>query len=129
MEIILSSCKRGYGLKELVSAVENEYWNTDDALPHSMHITFPELTYVHSVVLSLSYSLDESYTPERIAVHFAGKQRDFTFSEPEGRCSLSIDAMIYDVHIIIINNHSDGKDSHVRKLRVMTSPSEEIKLF
>jgi len=142
MEIILSSAKRGYGLKELMSSKEDEYWNSDDVLPHSITISFFRKTYVYSVNVFLSYSLDESYTPEKIIVYFDEqgivremteinskldlKTRSYTFKEPEGEKSLMIDSHVYKIHIVILNNHSDGKDSHLRKLRVMSSPTEQI---
>lgn len=128
MEIALSSCKRGYGLKELVSGLEGEYWNTDDTLPHSVHISFPRLTYVHCIRLVLSYTQDNSYTPETIVVNYGDVCREHRFMQPEGTVELPVAARVFDIFLVIVNNHSEGKDSHVRSLRVMAGPGEEIKL-
>ena len=128
MEIMLSSCKRGYGLRELVSGREGEYWNTDDTLPHAVHITFPRSTYVHTIRLVLSHSQDESYTPETIVLNYGSVSREHKFLEPEGTIDLPVGAKIFDIVLVIVNNHSDGKDSHVRNLRVMAGPDEEIRL-
>ena len=127
MEIILSSSKRGYGLKELLSTSKTEYWNTDDTLPHFIGISFQVLTYVHSVRLLFQYSLDESYTPSKVAVLFNGTRREFNISQPEGFVTLSVEALLFDLHVIILANHAEGKDSHVRALKVMANPEEEIK--
>lgn len=129
MEVFLSSAKRGYGLFELMSDNKEEYWSTDDALPHTIIISFPRKTYVYSLVLMLSHSKDESYTPENIRVHFADKVANHVFREPEGEVSISIDSFVFDIHLIIVTNHTDGKDSHVRGFKVMASPDEQIPLL
>lgn len=128
MEIILSSAKRGYGLKELISESAIDYWSTDDNLPHYIHITFAAKTYVYSVNMLLSFNEDESYTPEKIAVHFNGKQKNFVLNEPDGMKEFPINEFVFDIYVVISSNHSEGKDSHVRTLKVMESPSEEIKI-
>ncbi|ELA41694.1 uncharacterized protein VICG_01327 [Vittaforma corneae ATCC 50505] len=127
MEIVLSSAKRGYGLKELLSDNRDEFWSTDDSLPHSITISFLRKTYVHSLGFILSYALDESYTPENLIIHFNKQAIKQCFSEPEGEKTVLIDSFVFDIHIVIIGNHSDGKDSHVRGLNVKTSPTEEIR--
>lgn len=127
MEIILSSSKKGYGLAELVSSNSNNFWSTDDVLPHSITISFQKKTYVHSINLLLSYSGDESYTPETLSIHFMNKTVTQRFREPEGEKSIPIGCIVFDMHIIITSNHSDGKDSHLRGLKVMASPTEQIK--
>lgn len=127
MEISLSSAKRGYSLRELMSPVEGEFWNTDDSLPHSIHISFPARTYVYALNIFLSYALDESYTPENILLCFDDRRKEFALTEPEGMVELLVDASVYDIYVVIASNHSDGKDTHVRMLKVMVGPHEEIK--
>lgn len=127
MEIVLSSAKRGYGLNELLSKNKDEFWSTDDTLPHSITISFPRRTYVHSLGFVLSYTLDESYTPENITVYFNKQAVKQCFSEPEGEKTVPIDSFVFDIHIVIASNHSDGKDSHIRGLNVRTSPTEVMR--
>jgi len=81
---------------------------------------------VHSLLFALSYAKDESYTPENIKVHFNDKVVTHSFREPEGHVSMSIDCHVFDIHVIILTNHTDGKDSHIRGLKVMSSPTEAI---
>lgn len=126
MEIVLSSSKRGYGLRELMSDSLSEFWNSDDTLPHSVSISFFRKTYVYSINIQLSYTLDESYTPEKIAIYYNNKSRIYNLKEPEGEKILIVDSLVFDVYIVILSNHSDGKDSHMRRLRVMSSPIECI---
>ncbi len=127
MEIILSSSKKGYGLAELLSNSTNSFWSTDDVLPHAITISFHKKTYVHSINLLLSYSGDESYTPETISIHFMNKKVTQSFREPEGEKAILVGSIVFDIHILITSNHSDGKDSHIRGLKVMSSPTEQIK--
>lgn len=127
MEIILSSSKRGYGLRELMSDSLGEFWNSDDTLPHSISVSFFKKTYVYSINIQLLYTLDESYTPEKVAVYYNDKSRIYNLKEPEGENALIVDSFVFDVHIVILSNHSDGKDSHIRRLKVMSSPTECIK--
>lgn len=126
MEVKLSSAKRGYGVKELFSSVDSEYWSSDDSLPHYIQLTFPINTYVYSINMLLSYSVDESYTPEKIVIYYNNKQKNYTVTEPDGFKEFVIDEFLFDIYIIIHANHSDGKDSHIRMLKVMKSPDEEI---
>ncbi len=129
MEIVLSSSKRGFGLKELLSSNKDEYWNTDDTLPHFIWITFPRKTYVYAVHIGFSYIQDESYTPERVSLHFNDKNKEFQYFEPEGEKELKIDAYVFDIYLSILNNHTEGKDSRIRSLRIMNSPTTEIKCY
>ena len=127
MEIILSSCKAGYSVRELMSDDTSEYWNSDDALSHSVRISFPYETYVHELRIFLSYSLDESYTPEKVVAFVNGTKRGFTFTEPEGTQVVPIMAVASELLLVVLSNHADGKDSRIRSLRVMRGPDEEIK--
>lgn len=129
MEIILSSAKRGYGLKELLSSNSDEFWSTDDTLPHAIIIRFARRTYVHSLCFVLSYSLDESYTPENLVVYFNNNTRKQCFREPEGEKIVPIDMFVFEIQVVISSNHSDGKDSHIRGLTVRSSPTEVIEYF
>ncbi|KAL6120962.1 hypothetical protein NUSPORA_02210 [Nucleospora cyclopteri] len=129
MEIYLSSTKRGYGLKELLSQNLAEYWSSDSVLPHTITITFERLEYVYSVDLYLSYVEDESYTPEKICVFFNNKKEEYALCEPEGFTKLLVKAKTDKITVVIISNHTDGKDSHVRFINVMKSISEPIRCY
>lgn len=133
MEVVLSSAKRGYGLRELLCPSDSEYWATNDALPHSIHIRFTRRTYVHAVCLRLDIATDESYTPERVALFADGRMREFSLAEPAGLVEFPLGAAVFEVRVIILANNSDGKDSHVRGLVVRTGPAvahgEEMAAF
>lgn len=128
MEIFLSSFKKGFGLKELFSDDLNEYWCTDEQLPHLLKISFDKKTYIYSLVLTLIFYEDTSYTPRKFILYFNKKTLEVEFqNEPSSELEIRIDDHVFDIYLTIVENHVDGKDSHVRKLRVMESPTEEIK--
>ncbi|KAG0442215.1 Anaphase-promoting complex subunit 10 [Dictyocoela muelleri] len=132
MRIILSSFKRDHGIKELLSQNENLFWHTDDNLPHLLQLSFPRKTYISHVMLQLKFSRDESYTPQEIEIR-CGETRDnmiivnnYIFKEPDGYVRLDIDRKCFYVYIIIKANHQDGRDSHVRNVKVYGFDGVEI---
>lgn len=132
MEIRLSSCKRDHSLRELLSSDMSEYWATDDVLPHSITISFSKIRYIHSVQLFLSFTQDDSYTPEKIEIR-SGLTREtirlisaVALKEPEGLFTLSVARRCFYIQIVINSNHQEGKDAHIRHLKVMESATKEI---
>ncbi|KAI5148849.1 anaphase-promoting complex subunit 10 [Enteropsectra breve] len=126
MEIFLSSCKKGYGVKELMSEESREFWCTEDNLPHSIKIDFPVLTYVYSVNLFLDYNTDDSYTPRVIHVHFNGQKKTVRFNEPSGWREILIESNVYEFYLIVAENHSEGKDTRIRRMQIKSGPSEPM---
>ena len=54
------------------------------------------------------------------------KKKDFKFLEPEGFIEMLIDDHTSDIDVVITANHTDGKDTHIRFIKVKKSPTEEI---
>jgi len=126
MEIMLSSFKKGYGHEELLSTNSNEYWNTDDVLPHFIRLSFDRSTYVYSIELYLSYNSDESYTPNKIRLYSEGWEVKKEFNEPEGKQELMVNKEVFEVYVIVESNHAEGKDSRIRNIRVKNGPNEYL---
>lgn len=132
MEIKLSSFKRDHGIQELLSEDMSEFWHTDDSLPHYIEVTFKKLTKVSKVVLTLLFSKDDSYTPSVIEIR-AGMTREtlepvcnLSLNEPEGEIDFLVDQFCFFMQIIILSNHQDGKDTHIRKFKVLDDNLKEI---
>lgn len=132
MDIRLSSFKRDHGLKELLSEDTGEFWHTDDNLPHYIEIVFSKLVHVSAVQMVLMYSLDDSYTPATIEVR-CGLVRDnvqpalkTTLSEPEGLVTLRVNRKCFFVQIVILSNHQEGRDTHVRNLCILDDESRKV---
>lgn len=132
MEIRLSSFKREHSLRELLSKDTSEYWASDDVLPHSIQISFDRVRYIQSVQLFLSFTQDDSYTPEKIEIR-CGLTREairpissVTLVEPEGLFTMNVARRCLYIQIIINANHQEGKDTHIRHLKVLESSNKEI---
>ncbi|ORD98523.1 APC10 [Hepatospora eriocheir] len=129
MYLYLSSFKKGYGLKELLSEDDNEYWSTDSVLPHGITITFNSKEYVYSVELKFSYEKDESYTPHKIEVSYNNSSYIEILNQPEGYVEFKIDAITDKIQIAILLNHTDGKDSHIHGIKVKKSEDKFFRNF
>ncbi|KAF7696442.1 Anaphase-promoting complex subunit 10 [Cucumispora dikerogammari] len=126
MNIRLSSEKPGHGIKELFSYNNlDTYWSSDDILPHFIQIEFDYLQYIKQIQLHISFHKDDSYTPEIIDFFFGPTMDSLTkvtprpYIEPMGITKVSIDEYVQYLFVEIKRNHSDGKDSHIRGLKIV----------
>lgn len=132
MDIRLSSFKRDHGLNELLSKDLNEYWATDDALPHGIQFNFYKLTYIEEVRIYLSFTQDDSYTPQEIEVRCGltastiESVTSITLMEPEGYLSFNVKKDCFILQVLVLSNHQEGKDSHIRNLKIMESKNKEM---
>lgn len=132
MEIQISSHKNGNGLSELLSTNPLQFWHTDDNLPHFISISFTRRTFIKSVHLSLSYSRDDSYTPE-VCELWSGLVREAVtlhkkhdFVHPEGYVLLPLGMEVFYIYVVIRANHQEGRDSRVRNIKVLDGDGVEL---
>lgn len=99
--------------------------------PHSITIQFSKRVSLERISLFTNYNLDESYTPLRIKV-MAGTSDGWdlsevctvNFSKPVGWSHIIFSGVRDDkvlkcfmVKLVILANHQDGKDTHIRALK------------
>ncbi|KAI1171641.1 APC10-domain-containing protein [Nemania sp. FL0916] len=130
----VSSYKPGCGVKELRDDDANQYWQSDGPQPHRLNIHFIKRVEIRILRLYLDYELDESYTPTKIQVT-AGTGPNLTIpfttielNMPKGWIDIPIagagggadgnSLCCFFVRIIILENHQNGKDTHIRGIRV-----------
>lgn len=142
----LSSHKQGHGLDQLREDNANTYWQSDGSLdgtpdpgvngesahhkPHSIMLQFSKKVSLERILLFCNYNIDESYTPLKIRIMAGSSSWDLTevcvvsFDKPVGWSHIIFQGVRGDgllkcfvVKIIILANHQDGKDSHVRAIR------------
>lgn len=132
----VSSYKKGYGTTEMRKDDPQLYWQSDGSLPHSLDILFSKKVEISRVCVYINCSLDESYTPHRLEL-LAGtgyfdlqKVATLELRKPIGwfhfeTSHLSDDGILrpYLLRIKIYSNHDNGKDSHIRGVRVMAPKS------
>lgn len=173
----VSSAKHGNGVGLLRDGDPSTFWQSDDVLPHTISIQFPELTCVSLVAIHLNAASDESYTPKKLSVYSgthpcnAVEVASANVENPDGwmllRVSDGLAAMASMasmaaaqantnshakdtqgtsdnalsastvtggaeevsvggesnvwctfINILIVQNHQDGRDTHVRGVRV-----------
>ncbi|CAB4064703.1 APC10 [Lepeophtheirus salmonis] len=132
----LSSCKPGFGVEQLRDDNTETYWQSDGQLPHLVNIQFRRKTTVSSVEVYADYKLDESYTPSKISVRSGTNFNDLQeievleLSEPSGWIQIPLKDLsersvrAFMVQIAVIANHQQGRDTHLRQIRIH-SPLEE----
>ncbi|KAI5969930.1 hypothetical protein CANMA_000970 [Candida margitis] len=105
--------------------------NNHLANPHSITIHFIKKVALERISIFTNYSLDESYTPSKIRI-MAGSSEGWdlievctvNFNQPIGWSHIIFNGIRNDgvlkcfmVKIIILANHQEGKDSHIRAIR------------
>lgn len=143
----LSSSKQDFGLAQLRDDSPDTYWQSDGSNgsnannntitnnqlsnPHYVSIQFSKKVSLERISIFINYSLDESYTPSKIKI-MAGSSDGWDLSEvctvnfnkPIGWSHIIFNGIRNDgvlkcfmVKLIILANHQDGKDSHIRAIR------------
>ncbi|KAG7696886.1 hypothetical protein KL930_002664 [Ogataea haglerorum] len=133
----VSTYKQGYGIKELREDSPFSYWQSDGQQPHFITIHFTKRVTVQRLSFYFNYQLDESYTPSKILVLAGSGEHDLMevsskeFFEPSGWQHVFFKGVrsdnllkCYLIKICFLSNHQNGKDSHVRSLKVFSPLSE-----
>lgn len=142
----LSSHKQGHGLEQLRDDNPNTYWQSDGSSdgpadpggngetanhrPHAITLQFSKKVSLERISLFCNYHVDESYTPLKIRIMAGSSSWDLTevciatFDKPVGWSHVIFlgvrgDGLLkcFVVKLVILANHQDGKDSHVRAVR------------
>lgn len=129
----ISSFKPGNDLKALKDDSSITYWQSDGLQPHSLIIRFTKCVNIQQISIFLNYSIDESYTPDKIAILAGSGEHDLIevcsleFFEPIGWQDIEFNNIsnskllkCYIIKIKFISNHQNGKDCHVRGIRILS---------
>ncbi|KAH8297221.1 hypothetical protein KR044_007536 [Drosophila immigrans] len=126
----LSSCKPGFGVERLRDNIMETYWQSDGQLPHLVNIQFHKRTNISQIYIYTDYKLDESYTPSRISIRSGTNFNDLQelqvidLTEPNGWVQIPIkdgnvkSLRTFMLQIAVISNHQNGRDTHMRQIRV-----------
>jgi len=126
----LSSCKAGYGVDQLRDDCIETFWQSDGCLPHLVNIQFKCKTVVRDICIYIDLELDESYTPSSISVRAGTNFNDLQEVEilklfkPNGWVRImtkdinNLPLRTYMLQIAVITNFQDGKDTHIRQIKV-----------
>eukprot|EP00890_Picochlorum_soloecismus_P001724 jgi/Picsp_1/2552/NSC_00783-R1_anaphase promoting complex subunit 10 len=64
----VSSAKPGNGVDLLVDGRDDTYWQSDGSQPHLITLQFQQKIRVSRIAVQTDYRMDESYTPQRVAL-------------------------------------------------------------
>ncbi|CAD5208882.1 unnamed protein product [Bursaphelenchus xylophilus] len=136
----LSSCKvEGFGINQLLDERTTLFWQSDGPQPHTITIEFQKYTEISFLLLYLDYKSDESYTPQKIQVYTGHSILDLedppkivTFNDPIGWQAIDLRrdnqkfVRAFVVQVQILQNHQNGRDTHVRACKVLGPIQEEM---
>jgi anaphase-promoting complex subunit 10 len=107
---------------------------SDGPQPHHLNIHFSRLVSIVAIRIYLDFEADESYTPTRITLLAGTGYHDLipfsalSFEQPKGWIDVPLDHVgggedgktlrAFLVQVKIIENHQNGKDTHVRGLKI-----------
>lgn len=107
---------------------------SDGPQPHHLNIHFSRLVSILSIRIFLDFEQDESYTPTRISLLAGTGYHDLLpfaqleFAQPKGWIDVPLEHVgggeegkmlrTFLIQVKIIENHQNGKDTHVRGLKV-----------
>lgn len=145
----VSSAKPGFGIACVQDESLETYWQSDGPQPHYINIHFPHLISFKYLAIYLNFALDESYTPAGIKIltgmgyHTLRETKVLELQEPKGWRYFDMTqelapykvgsakelaerkrgTKMFDTRLIqlqILSNHQNGKDTHVRGIKVYT---------
>ncbi|RDK43158.1 anaphase promoting complex subunit 10 [Aspergillus phoenicis ATCC 13157] len=136
----VSTHKPGCGVTALRHPSPTQYWQSDGPQPHTLTLHFFKLVAIVRIRVYLDFEMDESYTPTKMTFLAGMGGNDlveFANWEGEGPCGWVdvelegeddpyagnvLKAMV--IQMRIIENHQNGKDTHVRGFQVFARDDE-----
>lgn len=145
----VSTAKHGFDIDRVQEDSLETYWQSDGPQPHYINIHFPRLVRFQYLSIYLNFQQDESYTPSSIKImsgdgyHTLMEVQCLDFAEPAGWHHIDVTQTLGPyrpgstkaleetrlgtklfstrlLQIQILSNHQNGKDTHVRAIKVFT---------
>ncbi|KAK4056566.1 hypothetical protein OIO90_002414 [Microbotryomycetes sp. JL221] len=131
----VSSSKPGFGVDNLRDPNMKTLWQSEGAQPHLINIQFHKKQSISQISIYADAALDDSYTPHKISLR-AGTYfgdlleiKSIEMQSPAGWQHFGLGSQsqpnensdplrAHLLQIAIISNHMNGKDTHVRGVRV-----------
>lgn len=98
----VSSAKPGNGVDLLVDGKSDTFWQSDGAQPHLITLQFQHSVQLSRVAIQTDFRMDESYTPQRIAVRVGTRSSDLRtvrteeVHEPQGWINIPLGGPMVD---------------------------------
>ncbi|KDQ15852.1 hypothetical protein BOTBODRAFT_31310 [Botryobasidium botryosum FD-172 SS1] len=141
----VSSFKYGFDVECLRDDDPETFWQSDGPQPHSITLQFSKKVKVQKIAILLDIGQDDSYTPTRLTIRAGTGHYDLqdiknvNLQSPSGWITFDAGAEltrdgkaykpleIYAIQVMIAANHLNGKDTHVRGLRILGPPKVPVR--
>eukprot|EP01080_Neovahlkampfia_damariscottae_P003019 gene3019-5029_t len=136
----LTSVKPGNGVEKLRDDNLDTFWQSDGVQPHKITIQFHKIVKIQEIAIYVDLKHDESYTPKELLIKGGYDLKDlkdiitYNVSSPDGwqrikfEKSSSSDYLQYNViQIVIIKNFQNGRDTHLRQIKIFGPQKSEFK--
>eukprot|EP00123_Amoebidium_parasiticum_P002607 comp13868_c0_seq1/m.9628 comp13868_c0_seq1/g.9628 ORF comp13868_c0_seq1/g.9628 comp13868_c0_seq1/m.9628 type:complete len:190 (-) comp13868_c0_seq1:103-672(-) len=136
----LSSCKPGFGVEQIRDDNIETYWQSDGPQPHFINIQFLRRRSILHLGLYMDYTQDESYTPQKLSIRMGTHFHDLKeltlvdLEDPKGWYWLDLTEGEHKgvrghvVQIAILANHQNGRDTHIRQVKIYGPLLDQIPL-
>ncbi|MCJ1452398.1 anaphase promoting complex subunit doc1 [Mycoblastus sanguinarius] len=132
----VSTCKPSCGVQALLASSPSHFWQSDGPQPHLLTIHFVKRVTITKMRVYLDFLLDESYTPTRMqflggtGMHDLVQFAEWRGDEPRGWVDVELQGVGVEgkaelrakiVQVKVLENHQNGKDTHVRGVQVFAN--------
>ncbi|KAF4341997.1 anaphase-promoting complex subunit 10 [Fusarium beomiforme] len=130
----VSSHKPGNGVEELKSDDLKLFWQSDGPQPHKLTMYFTKRVGIRDIRFYVDYNEDESYTPTKVVFKAGISENNLiefatmVLENPSGWQQVPIAGaggdpdgntlVAWVVQMQILENHQNGKDTHLRGIRI-----------
>ncbi|GAB5372267.1 hypothetical protein AAMO2058_001650400 [Amorphochlora amoebiformis] len=143
----LSSAKPGNGVEQLRDDNIETFWQSDGVSPHMINVQFYKKMRIKELKLCCDFKRDESYTPNKISIragtgfHDLREVQVVELDEPDGWVVIDLTTKASDgtgnvkilrahvVQIAILSSHQNGRDTHVRQVKIYGPRQSSTKGF
>ncbi|KAF2209213.1 hypothetical protein CERZMDRAFT_47852, partial [Cercospora zeae-maydis SCOH1-5] len=146
----VSTAKPGNGVSALRHPSNTQFWQSDGPQPHTLNIHFFKLVSIHRMRIYLDFLSDESYTPTKIQFlagmgsHDLIDFAEMSLEQPTGWIDVDFHNVggaasssnywnkqpvlrAFLVQVRILENHQNGKDTHLRAVQIFARDDEGVK--
>jgi len=141
----VSSHKLGFDVNCLRDDDPETFWQSDGPQPHHVTLQFAKKVAVQKMAICLNFAADDSYTPIKLLIKAGTGLYDLqevkhvSMDKPNGWVLFDVGnertrnnngflpLNIYAIQIVVAGNHMNGKDTHVRGLRILGTKDPMIR--
>ncbi|KXN68399.1 galactose-binding like protein [Conidiobolus coronatus NRRL 28638] len=127
----VSSYKYGYPPTEMIDNSLETYWQSEGQLPHTIILKYSRQILLSKLKIYFDFPMDESYTPNLFTISLGNRINDYKeLTKVKGEVQpkwIEVNCKLFNnnrpiptfnIKLTILNNMEDGRDSHLRQIRI-----------